>query len=196
MYRRWPLVLFLAGWLVVGCSASPSSHASAPPPTVAITPPPAVGSGVAGGCGATPVYRGAVPAWLVTAGGGSDSASGAPAYLPYVIANPQIAGGYLFGFPLRARHPDNPSNKILWAMRLPRNGSSLVVKATPLGAASPTVSITLPDESSPGGDLSVHHRCAVCRMLAPRTVLDGTPRGAGPRLLVSRLLTHRNPNGD
>ena len=149
MYRRWPLVLLLGAWLVVGCSASPSTHASTAPPTLAITPPTA-GTVVAGGCGATPVYRGAVPAWLVTAGGGSGSPSGAPTSLPYVIAKPQIAGGYLFGFPLRAGHPESPSNKILWAMRLPRNGSSLVVNATPLGAASPTVSITLPDDSSPG----------------------------------------------
>jgi hypothetical protein len=143
------MVLLLAGWLTVGCSAGTSTHAVTPPPAVAITPPPG-STVVAGGCGATPVYRGGVPAWLVTAGGGSGSSSGAPTALPYVIAEPQIAGAYLFGFPLRAGHPENPTNKVLWAMRLPRNGSNLLVNASPLGAASPTVSITLPDDSSPG----------------------------------------------
>ena len=94
------------------------------------------------------VYRGAVPAWLVAAGGGSGSSSGAPTYLPYVIADPPIAGGYLFVFPLQsgARAP----NKILWAVGVPRDGSALVISAHPLTASRPVMTETLPDDSYPG----------------------------------------------
>lgn len=152
--RRWPpLVLLGVSLLLAGCAptATPMVTSAPASPSATTSGPEPSGSGVAStGCGDTVVHRGDVPAWLVAAGGGSRSPSGAPTYLPYVIAQPQIAGAYLFGFPLRAGHPENPTNKILWAMRLPRNGSSLVVSASPLGAASPTVSITLPDDSGPG----------------------------------------------
>lgn len=100
------------------------------------------------GCGDTVVHRGDVPAWLVAAGGGSDPPSGAPAYLPYVIAHPPIAGGYLFIFPLRSgtRAP----NKILWAVGLPREGSPLVITAHPLTASRPVITERLPADSYPG----------------------------------------------
>ena len=56
----------------------------------------------------------------------------------------------MFASPLRAGHPTNPINKILWAMRFPRNGSPLTITAHPLSASDPVVSETLPDDSSPG----------------------------------------------
>jgi hypothetical protein len=96
------------------------------------------------GCGDTVVYRGGVPAWLVAAGGGS----GAPTYLPYVIASPPIAGGYLFIFPLHSGA--HAPNKILWAMGLPRDGSDLVITAHPLTASRPVITETLRDDSYPG----------------------------------------------
>jgi hypothetical protein len=100
------------------------------------------------GCGGTVVYRGDVPAWLVAAGGGSESPSGAPTYLPYVIAHPPIAGGYLFVFPLQSGA--HAPNKILWAMGFPRDGSDLVISAHPLTASKPVITETLRDDSSPG----------------------------------------------
>jgi hypothetical protein len=100
------------------------------------------------GCGGTVVYRGDVPAWLVTAGGGSGAPSGAPTYLPYVIARPPIAGGYLFVFPLQSGA--HAPNKILWAMGFPRDGSDLVISAHPLTASKPVITETLRDDSSPG----------------------------------------------
>jgi len=45
--------------------------------------------------------------------------AGAPADLPYVLAVPQTAAGFIFGYPLRAGHPVNPSNKILWVVDFP-----------------------------------------------------------------------------
>ncbi|MFI5287639.1 MAG: hypothetical protein ACHQ4F_15160 [Candidatus Dormibacteria bacterium] len=117
--------------------------------SVTTSDPQPLGSSVAStGCGDTVVYRGNVPAWLVAAGGGSGSPSGAPTYLPYVIARPPIAGGYLFVVPLQsgARAP----NKILWAMGLPRDGSDLVITAHPLTASKPVITETLRDDSYPG----------------------------------------------
>ena len=44
----------------------------------------------------------------------------------------------------------NHANKILWIMRLPRNGSPLTIEATPLHAAAPRVRLAWPADSSPG----------------------------------------------
>jgi hypothetical protein len=44
----------------------------------------------------------------------------------------------------------SPSNKILWVMRLPRNGSQLVIRATPEHSLSPTIIVTEPADSGPG----------------------------------------------
>lgn len=137
--------------MLAGCSStSPRLVTSAPTVRSATTSSPGpVGSSVASvGCGDTVVYRGGVPTWLVAAAGGSGSRSGAPAYLPYVIANPPIAGGYLFVFPLRSGA--HAPNKILWAMGLPRDGSNLVISAHPLTTSKPVISETLPDDSYPG----------------------------------------------
>lgn len=124
-------------------TTAPTTHS---PTTSAPRPP---GSSIAStGCGDTVVYSGDVPAWLIAAGGGSGAPSGAPTYLPYVIADPPIAGGYLFAFPLHSGSHD-PS-KILWAMGLPRDGSDLVIRAHPLTASRPVITETLPADSSPG----------------------------------------------
>jgi hypothetical protein len=52
---------------------------------------------VSGGCGATVAHRGAIPAWLNEATGDN-----APDGLPYVVAAPATAAGFIFGYPLRA----------------------------------------------------------------------------------------------
>jgi hypothetical protein len=91
------------------------------------------------------MLKGGVPAWLDDAGGHNN-----PDFLPYVIAVPQQAAGFIFGYPLRSGHPDNPTNKILWVVGLPRDGSSLVMTAHPLRTTSPVVALSQPDDSSPG----------------------------------------------
>ncbi|MFZ0130801.1 MAG: hypothetical protein WB808_12745 [Candidatus Dormiibacterota bacterium] len=148
MRRRPPLVGLGVALLLAGCAPTATpSVTNAPTIRSAATPAPQpLGSSVAStGCGNTVVYRGSVPAWLVTAGGGS---RGAPTYLPYVIARPPIAGGYLFVFPLQSGA--HGSNKILWAMGLPRDGSDLVISAHPLTASKPVITETLLDDSYPG----------------------------------------------
>ena len=102
-------------------------------------------SGVPGGCGATPVVRGGEPEWLGDAGAHNN-----PKGLPYVVAAEQTAAGFIFGYPLRAGHPENPANKILWVVRLPRNGTTLEIKGHPLGTSKPTIEQSQPANSGPG----------------------------------------------
>ena len=100
---------------------------------------------IPGGCGSTPLHQGGVPTWLDDAGGHNN-----PVGVPYVLAMPAHAGGFVFGYPLRAGHPQNPNNKILWVVGAPRNGSSLEITGHPLNAATPSVDVTQPANSSPG----------------------------------------------
>jgi len=53
---------------------------------------------MAGGCGATQVYKGGEPDWLTQAGDNNN-----PNDLPYFITDPPIAAGFIFGYPLHAR---------------------------------------------------------------------------------------------
>ena len=95
-------------------------------------------------CGSTVVVQGSTPKWLDDAGGHNN-----PSGLPYVIARPELAAGFLFAQPLRIGHPDNPANKILWVVRTPRTGP-LTIDGHPLGAATPTIHEVLPANSGPG----------------------------------------------
>jgi hypothetical protein len=106
---------------------------------------PAAATIVPGGCGTTQVFKGGVPAWLDEAGAHNN-----PDFLPYVVASPANAAGFLFGYPLRALHPGGPSNKILWVVGLPRGGASLRITGHPAGASTPTIAVTQPADSSPG----------------------------------------------
>ncbi|MDP9075079.1 MAG: hypothetical protein M3N98_13130 [Actinomycetota bacterium] len=58
--------------------------------------------------------------------------------------------GFLFGPSLRAGHPTNPTNKILWVVREPRNGQPLHVTAAPDMSTTATVTYDFPANSSPG----------------------------------------------
>ena len=100
---------------------------------------------VSTGCGSTAVLHGGIPSWLDQAGGYNN-----PSDLPYVIAHPAQAAGFLFTYPLRAAHPENPSNKVLWVVRIPRSGSPLVIDGHPLGATTPVVHEVRPANSGPG----------------------------------------------
>ena len=122
--RRGAVVLLLAV-TVTGCGSSRSSVRRMDDRTV-----------IAGGCGATTLYRGTPPAW--TGPAFSDS-SNPPAPMSYGLAEDGDAVAVVFGYPLRAGHPTNPANKILWIMRLPRRGSPLRIEAHPLHRESPRV---------------------------------------------------------
>jgi hypothetical protein len=130
--------------VLVGCSGQAAAR---PIPSRAPVTATAAASPVAGApvCGSTTVVQGSIPKWLDDAGGHNN-----PSGLPYVIAHPALAAGFLFSDPLRSGHPQNPYNKILWVVGTPRNGSELVIDGHPLGADTPKVHEVQPANSGPG----------------------------------------------
>jgi hypothetical protein len=100
---------------------------------------------VPGGCGSTPLLAGGIPGWLDEAGAHNN-----PSGVTYAVASPTRAAGFLFGYPLTAGNRQNPSNKILWVVGWPRNGSPLDIKGHPLNALAPSIHLTFPANSSPG----------------------------------------------
>jgi hypothetical protein len=99
------------------------------------------------GCGVTKIAHGPVPGW--TAPAFSDSSSRIPPW-PHAISEGGNVVAIVFGYPLRAGRPTNPTNKILWITRLRRNGSPLTIKARPLHSNAPRVTAVVPADSSPG----------------------------------------------
>jgi len=136
------LLAVVASATLISCSAEGASRPSLA--TSRPATPTAIPVATSGGCGSTAAIRGAIPSWLDEAGGHNN-----PIGVPYVIAHPPQAAGFLFANPLRAGHPENPANKILWVVRAPRNGP-LTIDAHPLGAALPAIHVLQPDNSSPG----------------------------------------------
>ncbi|HET9848836.1 MAG TPA: hypothetical protein VFR68_09820 [Candidatus Dormibacteraeota bacterium] len=131
--------IVLIGALLVACA--PQTSATTP----TASSPPLQPSIIAAGCGSTAVLHGGIPAWLDDAGGHNN-----PADLDYVIAHPPLAAGFLFTYPLQAGLGDQVPMKILWVVRTPRKGTSLIVDGHPLNASSPTVHEVRPDNSGPG----------------------------------------------
>src|SRR5260370_6099988 len=130
--------------VLVACSGQAASRPSPSPALVSHTP--ATPATVFGdGCGSTSVVKGGIPSWLEEAGGHNN-----PTDLRYAIGHPPRVAGFLFSDPLRAGHPENPSNKILCVVRTPRNGSQMIIDGHPLGAVLPRVHEALPANSGPG----------------------------------------------
>ena len=145
MRMRRLLLISLVFTIAVGCS-NESAATSRPSPTTRVAeslPPDA--SIVPGGCGATPLYKGHEPAWLTTAGAHNN-----PNGLPYVLDVRQTAAGFIFGYPLRAGHPTDRANKVLWVVRFPRNGSPLEITGQLSDANEPAVHVSQPANSGPG----------------------------------------------
>ena len=93
-----------------------------------------------------PIHHGPPPAW--TAAAWSDSSPGFT--VPYALASDDAAGAFFVANPLRAGHPRNPSNKVLWIVRFPRDGHSLTITARLSTHPSDKVQISRPADSSPG----------------------------------------------
>jgi hypothetical protein len=98
------------------------------------------------GCVAAAIHHGPPPAW--TASAWADSSPGFS--VPYALASGDRAAAFFFADPLRAGHPSDPANKVLWVVRLPRRGMPLTISARRVGVNAPTVRISRPADSSPG----------------------------------------------
>lgn len=132
----------IAVLLLSACTSNGSSRStsSASPAPVAIKSSSPGAQLIAAGCGATPIYKGGtLPDW---------ASVNAPSFLPYVVATPGVAVGYLFTYPLTAGLDAN--TKILWYVATARDGYPLEAAGHPLGASSPTATFSRAADSSPG----------------------------------------------
>jgi hypothetical protein len=133
---RWTLAVALVAG-ISGCSGPPP----APTPTVTVTPTP--GLSVSGGCAESPLWTSGLPDWTASAA--------APSGIPYVIAHEGNLVGVLFGHPLRAGvNVSNPSDKVLWIAREPRQGADLNLTLTRVDGTGEPVHLSFPANSSPG----------------------------------------------
>jgi hypothetical protein len=93
------------------------------------------------------IHHGPPPAW--TAPAWANSSPGLA--IPYALASGRAAAAFFFAPSLRAGHPTNPANKVLWVVRYPRDGSPLQVVARHADDRHPqTVRLSFPDNSWPG----------------------------------------------
>ncbi len=97
-------------------------------------------------CAPAAIHDGAPPRW--TASAWADSSPGF--HLPYGLASGDAAAAFFFAPSLRAGHPRNPSNKVLWVVRFPRNGHSLDVTARLGRDPSRVVRTSWSADSEPG----------------------------------------------
>ena len=70
--------------------------------------------------------------------------------MPYSLSSGDAAAAFWFAPRLRAGHPQNPSNKVLWVVRFPRNAHPLQVTARFGGDQAQVVRAIFPADSSPG----------------------------------------------
>lgn len=102
--------------------------------------------GDAGACVPVAIHAGVPPVW--TASAWSDSSPGFT--VPYALASGDAAAAFFFAPALRAGHPSNPTNKVLWVVRFRRDGHPLLITAQPSSNPSLVVRISRPADSSPG----------------------------------------------
>jgi hypothetical protein len=82
------------------------------------------------------------PAWT--------AASHAPVGIPVAVSVNGLVAAFFFAHQLRAPAASDASNKILWVVRLPRQGQDLRITARPLGRTEPVVVLTESASASPG----------------------------------------------
>jgi hypothetical protein len=167
-------------------------------------------------CAAAAIHHGPPPAWTAGAWAGSSPGSSPP----YALATGDRAAAF-FADPLRAGHPTDPANKVLWVVRQPRQGMPLTVSARRVGTRSSALRISRPADSGPGEIYPSYvdlpqagcwrlalawgsHRAAIDVQVAPARAASvrgsgaaaarrppGRPRAAVPRPLHGIPLTGR-----
>jgi hypothetical protein len=127
---RLSVLVAVASSTIFACS--PSSIST---PTASLAPNSAA-TVLSGGCGSTQILKGGAPPWVHKLAGTSTYID----IVPYVLAAPPTVAGFLYGYPLRAGHPTDRNNKILWLVNLgPRTGA-LNITAHLIGATATPVS--------------------------------------------------------
>ncbi|HEY5389385.1 MAG TPA: hypothetical protein VIJ83_02425 [Solirubrobacteraceae bacterium] len=110
---------------------------------IAATP---AGAATGGRCVASAIHHGRPPAWA------------APAFVPstggyvppYAVSGNAAAAAFYFAPTLRAGSPTNPTNKVLWVMRYPRDGQPLTIVGRYGSNPALTAHSSWPADASPG----------------------------------------------
>jgi len=148
--KRWLVALALVApactWATsLPATASPTTKPEGAADAATVFAPTAAAKQTEGGCGRTAVFMGGIPDALTRATGDN-----APSGLPYAVAHPGTAAGFIFGYPLHAPSAGiGYANKILWVVGAPRTGD-LVIDGVPLGKSGPAVHYSFPANSGPG----------------------------------------------
>ena len=139
--------VFASAALLTACGHSARTHSTATPAARAVAAHTTTDVRTrAGRCRPAPIHHRPPPSW--TAPAFSDSSPGfAP---PYALASGDSAGAFFFAHPVRAGHPTNPDNKVLWIVRYPRNGNPLEITARFGADPSIVVRASWPADSEPG----------------------------------------------
>jgi hypothetical protein len=135
-------LVVLSVLLLSACTPAPTRS---PTPAATATATTTAGpTAVPGGCGDTPLWTGAAPEWIASAGGGLGQ-------LPFALSHEGNLYAGLFAQPLRAgTDVTNPSNKILWISREPRDGQSLRLTLRRTDGTGPVLTQEEPANSGPG----------------------------------------------
>jgi len=105
-----------------------------------------VAASVRARCVPAAIHKGAPPPWTAPAW-----AESSPDFrVPYALASGDVAAGFFFARTLRTGTPTNPSNKVLWVVRFPRNGHPLEIIARLGRDPSELVRSSWPADSEPG----------------------------------------------
>jgi hypothetical protein len=127
---RLSVLAAIAATTVFACSPSSSGTPNASPT------PSGAANVLPGGCGSTQILKGGSPQWVHKLAGTSTYVD----TVPYVLAAPPTVAGFLYGYPLRAGHPTDRNNKILWLVNLGPRAGALNITAHLIGATAPAVS--------------------------------------------------------
>jgi len=104
------------------------------------------GGAMATRCVAAPIHHGRPPSWA------------APAFVPstggyvppYAVSGNAAAAAFFFAPTLRAGSPTNPTNKILWVVRFPRDNQPLTIFGRYAANPAVTARSSWPADASPG----------------------------------------------
>jgi hypothetical protein len=95
----------------------------------------------ASSCPTPSTATGDIPSWAASAR--------PPKGVPHLLSHEQNVVGFVFGYPLRAGHPKQRANKILFVMRAKRDGQPLRVTGTLAGRRGST-HVSVKGDASPG----------------------------------------------
>lgn len=144
----------LAVWVLAaavacaGCTAAPTGPGAAAKPASShrMTGSSAAPHLATGGCGGTSIHTGPPPGWNAQPAGFAQQ----PPLLPYVVGGSDSVMGYLWARQLYAPESHTHSNKVLWYVRYPRDGSPLHVTGHLRADPRRTMSAAFPADSAPG----------------------------------------------